>query len=115
MKKIDLLLGMVAAACLVSAGCSKSEKPPQAPTMNGVTVDVPKFNTAFENASMELKRQATEVTFNLRYQKYEEALMALDKLSNDPNLTADQKQATGLMLEEVKKLAGAGAAAAPAQ
>jgi hypothetical protein len=41
--------------------------------------------------------------------------MSLDKLSNDPSLNADQKQVVGLMIEEVKKLAGATPAAAPAQ
>jgi len=115
MKKINLLLGMVAATCLATAGCSKSEKTPPAPTMNGVTVDLPKFNAAFENASTDLKRQAAEVGFNIRYLKYEEALMSLDKLSNDTTLNADQKQVVGLMIEEVKKLAGAGGGAAPAQ
>jgi len=111
----NLLLGLAAATVLVTGGCSKSEKTPSAPTMNGVTVDMPKFNAAFENASMELKRAATEVGMNIRYTKYEEALMSLDKLSNDPSLNADQKQVVGLMIEEVKKLAGATPAAAPAQ
>lgn len=41
--------------------------------------------------------------------------MALDKLANDPNVTADQKKVVAELIDEVKKLAGAAPAAAPAQ
>ena len=116
MKNISLLLGLIAATFIVSAGCSKTEKVPQGPQINGVTVDLPKLSAAFENASPELKSTVNQVGFNLRYQKYEESLMALDKLANDPNVNESQKKVVNELIEEVKKLANAAPpAAAPAQ
>ena len=115
MKKIHLLLGLVAATVIVSAGCSKSQKTPPAPEFQGVQVDLPKLTAAFENSSQELKVAATQVSFNVRYQKYEDALMGLDKLVNDPNVTDAQKKVVNEVIDQVKKLAGAAPAGAPAQ
>jgi hypothetical protein len=115
MKKIHLLLGLVAATLLVSAGCSKADKTPKAPEFQGVQVDLPKLNAAFENASPEIKNTATQVGYNIRYTKYEDALMNLDKLVNDPNVNEAQKKVVNEVIEQVKKLAGATPATAPAQ
>jgi hypothetical protein len=113
MKGATLLV--VAAAALFFSGCSKADKAPQSIQVQGVSVDLPRFNTAFEAAPDATKRVATDVGFNLRYNKYEEALMSLDKLSNDPGLTEPQKKVTADVIEQVKKLANAPAAGAPAQ
>jgi hypothetical protein len=116
MRTINLMLGVVAVTLLTAVGCGKSDKTPPAPEMNGVTVDIPKLTEAFENASPELKSTATSVSFNIRYGKYEDALMALDKLANDPNVTEPQKKVVNQLIEEAKKLANAApAAAAPTQ
>jgi hypothetical protein len=113
MKGATLLV--VVAAALFFSGCSKGDKEPQSLQMNGVSVDLPRFNEAFANAPDATKRVATEVGFNLRYNKYEQALMALDKLSTDPNVTEPQKKVTADLIEQVKKLANAPAPGAPAQ
>jgi len=113
MKGATLLV--LAAVCLFFSGCSKGDKTPQSLQMNGVSVDLPRFNAAFDTAADSTKRLATEVGFNLRYNKYEEALMSLDKLSNDPAITEPQKKVTAELIEQVKKLAGAAPAGAPAQ
>ena len=115
MKITNLLLGFLAAIFVVAAGCGKSDKTPQAPDINGVTVDIPKLNAAFENASPEIKSTTTQVGFNIRYGKYEDALMALDKLANDPAVTEAQKKVVNELIEQAKKLANAAPAAAPAQ
>jgi len=115
MRTINLMLGVVAVTLLTAVGCGKSDKTPPAPEMNGVTVDIPKLTEAFENASPELKSTVTSVGFNIRYGKYEDALMALDKLANDPNVTEPQKKVVNQLIEEAKKLANAAPAAAPAQ
>ena len=115
MKTVNLLLGLVAATGLVAAGCSKSDKTPATAEVNGVTVDLPKLNEAFAEADPEVKRTATEVGFNLRYGKYEDSLMALDKLANDPKVNENQKKIVATVIEQVKKLANAAPAAAPAQ
>ena len=111
MKLVPLVVALVAAP-LFLVGCSKSDKTPPPLQMEGVQIDLPKFNEAFAEASIETKRNATEVGFNLRYQKYEQALMSLDKLSNDTSLTEPQKKAVATLIEQVKKLASA--APAPA-
>jgi len=105
--------GLIAAALLLAGGCGKSSAP-MAPQVNGVTVDLPKLTEAFANSSQELKSTQTQVGFNIRYGKYEEALMALDKLASDPAVTEDQKKVVNIVIEQVKKLAGA-TPAAPAQ
>src|SRR5437868_10655208 len=115
MKSINLLLGLVAATAIVSAGCSKSDKAPPSPQFNGVTVDLPKLTAAFENAPQEQKALVNQVGFNIRYTKYEESLMALDKLANDPTVTEPQKKVVNELIEQVKKLANGGAAAPPTQ
>ena len=66
MKMINLLSGCVAATLLVAAGCSKSDKTPPAPEINGVAVDIPKLTEAFQDASSELKATATQASFNVR-------------------------------------------------
>ena len=114
MKTLNVLITLFTASLLVAGGCGK-EKPPPAPEIQGVAVDIPKLNEAFENASAELKQLSTQVGFNIRYGKYEDALMSLDKLANDPNVTAPQKKVVNDLIEQTKKLANAAPAAAPAQ
>lgn len=115
MKKLNLVLGLVAALFVVLAGCKKADQPLQPPQVNGVTVDLPKLTEAFSNSSQELRTLVTQVGFNIRYTKYEDALMTLDKLANDPNVTEDQKKIVNTLIEETKKLVSAAPAAVPAQ
>jgi len=114
MKKLPLLLGLASAVFLVSPGCSKTDKATPAPEVNGVSVDIPKLTEAFANASQEARTTVNQVGFNIRYTKYEDALMSLDKLLNDPVTTEEQKKVVNQVIDEVKKLAGA-SAAPPAQ
>jgi hypothetical protein len=115
MKHAHLYVALLAANCLMVGGCGKGDQTPKAPTFEGVTVDIPKLNATFETADPEVKRVVTEVGFNIRYTKYEQALMSLDKLANDPKVTEPQKKVVNEVIEQVKKLANAGAAPAPAQ
>jgi hypothetical protein len=116
MKIISVLAGLAAISLFVVEGCSKSDQTPPAPQVNGVTVDLPKLTEAFANSSQELKSTATQVGFNIRYGKYEDALMSLDKLANDPGTTDAQKKVVNQVINEAKQLANAApAAAAPTQ
>lgn len=115
MKTLHMLLVAAAATAFAVTGCSKSEKAPTSADINGVTVDLPKLNQTFDSASPEIKSLVTQVGFNIRYGKYEDSLMALDKLANDPNVTEPQKKVVNDVIEQVKKLANAAPAAAPAQ
>jgi len=113
MKVISTLVGLTG-CLLIGSGCGKPAPPP-APQVDGVTVDLPKLNDAFANAGQETRTTVTMVGFNIRYKKFEDALMALDKLANDPSVTEPQKKIVNDVIEQVKKLAGAAPAAAPAQ
>jgi hypothetical protein len=115
MNTLKWFLALVVVAALVSAGCGKSSTAPQTAEVNGVSLDLPKLNEAFANATPEQKSTATQVTIGVRYMKYEDALMALDKLANDPSVTEAQKKVVNTVIEQVKKLANAAPAAAPAQ
>jgi|SRR5579862_5762791 len=117
MKKINLVLGLLTAFFVVLAGCKKADQALPSPKVNGVTVDLPKLTEAFTSSSQELRTLVTQVGFNIRYTKYEDALMVLDKLVNDPSLTEDQKKIVNTVIEQTKQLVNAapGAAAAPAQ
>ena len=115
MRKINLILGLLTAFLVVLPGCKKDQALPS-PKVNGVTVDLPKLTEAFTSSSQELRTLVTQVGFNIRYTKYEDALMALDKLVNDPGLTEDQKKIVNTVIEQTKQLVStAPAAAAPAQ
>jgi hypothetical protein len=107
-----LMVGLLAAGFLVCSGCHKSETTTGA-EINGVTVDIAKLSQSFVNSSEQLKQTVTQVGLNVRYTKYEDALMTLDKLVNDPSITADQKKIVNQVIEQVKKLAGS--QPAPAQ
>jgi hypothetical protein len=96
---------LLAAGFMVCSGCHKDQAPPP-PQIYGVTVDIPKLTQAFDNASAETKATVTQVGFNIRYTKYEDALKGLDKLLNDPSTTEEQKKVVNAVIEQVKKLAG---------
>jgi len=68
---------------------------------------------AFANASPEAQTAVTQIGLDIRYKKYEDALMSLDKRLNDPSTTEDQKKVVNQVIDEVKKLAGS--TQAPAQ
>jgi hypothetical protein len=113
MKNLTLFLAVSCAVFLTAVGCSKADKTPPAPEVNGVTVDIPKLSEAFANSSQEVRTTVTQVGFNVRYTKYEDALMSLDKLLSDPATTEDQKKIVNQVIDQVKKLASS--APAPAQ
>jgi hypothetical protein len=99
------MIVLVAAGVIVCSGCHKDQAPPP-PQIYGVAVDIPKLTQAFDNASAETKATVTQVGFNIRYTKYEDALKGLDKLLNDPGTTEEQKKVVNAVIEQVKKLAG---------
>ena len=77
------------------SGCKKSEKQttggPRTQYL-GVQVDWPKLDTEFANATPELQASVAEIKRDYRYSLFPQAMVALDKLSNTPNLTESQKK-----------------------
>ncbi len=105
-KLTNCIFGVLAAGLLVVSGCSKAQKPPPAAQYGGVTVDLPKLQLAFStNENAEVQSQITQVAFGMRYGDYVKALMALDKLVNDPSVNDAQKKVVNEVIEQVKAVA----------
>ena len=105
MKMTRLLVASVACLALL-AGCKKSEKLPPPAQIEGVTVDMPKLNQALQaNMNPEVRKLMTDVAFGVRYGEYPKALMALDQLSNNANVSDAEKKVVNEVLEQVKKVA----------
>jgi len=117
MNKMNWMVAVLAVATLALAGCSKGEKPAVSEQIGGVSVDMPKLQQSFSSTTNEQARKLiVEASMGLRYSDYPKSLMALDQLSNLPDLTPEQKKVVADVIEQEKKLAGnAAPAAAPGQ
>jgi hypothetical protein len=100
-RRISLLL-----LCLVAlAGCQKSDQgQSQSPVFNGVKVDLPKLDLQFTNASPELMNSVTQIRRYYRYSQFLQAMMELDKVSNDASLNEAQKKLISELLEQTKQV-----------
>jgi hypothetical protein len=77
-------------------------------------VDIPKLREAFSTSTnQDLHKIVFDVDQQVRIRDYVKSLMALDELSNRPDLTEPQKKVVAEVIEQVKKLASN--APAPAQ
>src|ERR1051326_4235602 len=93
MKTVKCLGVALALGVFGLTGCNKTVEGPTAPVINGVKVDFPKFQHAFEGASSDIQQSVSETIQGIRYGMYDKSMEALDKLNNDANVTADQKKA----------------------
>ena len=105
-KPTTRILGITLAAvvALAGAGCKK-QAPAQGQMVSygGVPVAINKLRQSLATASPEAQRLMGQVTFNLRYGKYDPALAALDKLKQTPGLNGAQKQVIDEVTEQVKQ------------
>jgi predicted small secreted protein len=117
MKRTSWTVAALAVVALGLAGCHKQNEMPTSQTVDGVSVDMPKLQQALSgNTNQETRRLIVEASMGLRYGDYVKSMMALEQLSNIPDLTPEQKKVVADVIEQEKKLAGAAPpAAAPAQ
>ena len=100
-----LTAGLLIVISLVGLqACKKQPPPPSTVEVQGVQVDVPKLDQAFATASPEILGLKNEAVQNIRYGFNEKALMALDKLVNDPGLTDPQKKVVNDDIEQMKQV-----------
>jgi hypothetical protein len=106
MKSLNWTIMIMAACCLVFAdGCKKREEPAEW-KRSGTRVSMSELRQAFKNAPGEdVQAWLSEVAVGLRYGEYSGALAALEKISNQPGLTAQQKKINGEVIGQVKQLA----------
>ncbi len=101
-----ILLGIVLTASAVGiSGCGKKQ-PTTLPAaeISGVKVDIPKLRQSLVDAAPEVQAELNQVTSNVRYGQYEKALMALDKLANNPALNDAQKKVVNDVIEQMKQV-----------
>jgi len=115
-KKTPWILGIARAGLVALAGIGcKKEEAPKTPTYSGVQINLPKLREALQNAGQDVQNLLAKVNFGIRYGKYVDALMALDKLKDDPSLNDAQKKVVTEVLGEVQEAAKKQEAAKAAQ
>jgi hypothetical protein len=95
------------AVCVVAlTGCKKSQQQAVGPRTQylGVQVDWPKLDTEFSNAPPELQKSAYEIKRDFRYSLFPQAMVALDKLANAPNLNESQKKLVTDLMEQTRQV-----------
>jgi len=102
----SLVLGVFAAGLFAWPGCKKAEPPPPPGSMQmlGINVDLPRLEQEFQNASPELQTAVQEIKRQCRTWQLLKMGMALDKLGNNPSLTASQKKAVSDVLDQVNRV-----------
>ena len=105
--QVTRILNLAVAALLalsVSTGCSKKQEEVKWPE-GRPKFDVAKFQAAFQNPAIEIRKGVYEVTKDLRYgaPMYDTTLMELSKLASLPDVTAEQKQAIAELAAAVEK------------
>ncbi len=117
MKPTTWILGIALAGLVAvpGAGCKKEAAAQKAPTYNNVQVNMPKLRAALEKGGQEVQAEMAHVTYGLRYRRYVDALVALDKLKELPSLNDAQKQVVNEISEQVKQVAQKAEEAKPAQ
>ena len=103
MKNVKWITTLLMVGVLALVGCGKKEAPNV--EIEGVTVDLPKLESAFSTASADLQNIVPEVAMGVRYADYPRAFAALAKLDSAPGLTEEQKKVVAEVAEQVKQLA----------
>jgi hypothetical protein len=105
MKMTNWLFAIFAVCLLGLAGCKKADQsvgPPQ--EYYGVKLEWQKLDTAFTNASPEVQASVSLAVRGFRYAQFPQALVELDKLANNPNVTEAQKKLVNDLIEQTKQV-----------
>ena len=84
-------------------GCKKEDHQGSAQQFHGVNVDWPKLETEFAKAGQDVQDSLNLAKRFLRYAQFPQALMELDKLSNNPSLTDSQKKLVNDLIQQTKQ------------
>ena len=100
---------------LPAAGCKKSGGDGAGPPMQveGVQIDLPKFQQAFVNNPEFKDGAVANVTDAVRYGRYPAAIAELEKLAANTALNDAQKKAVNDLLTQIKQVSSKAGTPAP--
>ena len=105
MKASSGVCALLVLCLLAFASCKKSS---QTVALNteyyGVKVDWPKLDAEFANSDPELQSSAYMAQRHIRYSRFPQALMELDRLSRNPKLTESQKKVVNGLIEQTRQV-----------
>ena len=109
-----MAVGVVGFAGCGKKGPSGQQVPPM--VIEGINVDLPKLQASIDaSGNADLQSAVRTVMMSFRYRQYDKALMDMEKLSNDPALTEEQKKIATEVFEQVKQVATKAPPPAPTQ
>jgi len=104
----SLLAGLVCMAAMVLvSGCGSGKVKLQEPSDEGLPAEAVAVRVAFEDASPSYKHPVGEVLNLVKVgsqnpQAYAEAIPQLQRLANNPNISAEQKQALQTLMQKLR-------------
>lgn len=91
------------AIAIALAGCGKTKSTTPAVALNGVSIDLPKLQRAFDSSNPPIRESLDRVRLSIRYADFRTALAELAKLANNPDITEAQKKTINDISEQVKQ------------
>jgi hypothetical protein len=104
MKTRNWVFGILAVALLAESGCGRRQQAPQATAINGVQVDLAKFQRTFGGAGPGVQASAARVSKAVRYGRYAEGVAELERLVANPDLTEPQKSTAADVLDQLNQV-----------
>lgn len=90
--------------CLaLGAGCKKDEQPGTVQQFLGTDVDWPKLETEFSTSAPDVQNSFSLLKRFFRYGQLPQALVELDQLSRNPQLTEPQKKLISNLITQTKQ------------
>ena len=105
MKTAHWISLFLTAGMFTFTACGKRQPPPPPPSVdvNGVKLDLPKFQQAFAG-SIQFSESLAKVSNGIRYHQYDAVLKELKLLAANPGLNDQQKTAVADFNDQVKQL-----------
>jgi hypothetical protein len=105
MRPLNLVCALAAVGLLALAGCGLSGgKKTRDLDYNGVKVDWPKLDAAFNQSEGDIKKAEIAAKRSIVYQRFPDAVVALDSLASNPNLTEEQKKVVAEVLAQARQV-----------
>lgn len=107
MKTAHWISLFLTAGMFTFTACGKRQPPPPPPAVvvNGVKLDLPKFQQAFAS-DPKFQDDVSKISLNIRYTQYADALKKAQAMAGNPGLNDQQKAAVADLTDQLKQLMG---------